>query len=62
MVLAISLLAGEPILQFFGIGLPAFRVAGGLLVMMMGISMLYASNDRVRHTPEGRAKWVSAWQ
>jgi multiple antibiotic resistance protein len=56
MVLLISLLAGEPILHFFGIGLPAFRVAGGLLVLLMGISMLYASDDRVRHTPEERAE------
>lgn len=56
MVLFISLLAGEPILHFFGIGLPAFRVAGGLLVLLMGISMLYASDDRVRHTPEERAE------
>jgi len=56
MVLLISLIAGEPILNFFGIGLPAFRVAGGLLVLMMGISMLYASPDRTRHTPEERAE------
>ncbi len=56
MVLLISLLAGEPILHFFGIGLPAFRVAGGILVLMMGMSMLYASPDPVRHTPEERAE------
>jgi multiple antibiotic resistance protein len=56
MVLFISLVAGEPILHFFGIGLPAFRVAGGLLVLMMGLSMLYASPDRARHTPEERAE------
>ena len=56
MVLFISLLAGEPILHFFGIGLPAFRVAGRLLVLLMGISMLYAKDDRTRHTPEERAE------
>ncbi|MEQ1636328.1 MAG: MarC family protein [Methylococcales bacterium] len=55
-VLLIALLAGEPILKFLGIGLPAFRVAGGLLVLLMGISMLNASPDRVRHTPEERAE------
>lgn len=53
-VLLIALLAGQLVLQFFGIGLPAFRVAGGLLVLLMGISMLNASPDRVRHTPEER--------
>ncbi len=55
-VLLIALLAGQPVLQFFGIGLPAFRVAGGLLVLLMGISMLNASPDRVRYTPEERVE------
>lgn len=51
-----ALLAGEPILNFFGIGLPAFRVAGGILVLLMGISMLHASPDLSRHTPEEHAE------
>ncbi|POZ51363.1 antibiotic resistance protein MarC [Methylovulum psychrotolerans] len=55
-VLAITLVAGEPILHFLGIGLPSFRVAGGLLIMMMGFSMLHANNDRARHTPEEQAE------
>lgn len=54
MVLTIALVAGEPALQFFGIGLPAFRVAGGILVLLMGISMLHVRDDRARHTPEER--------
>jgi multiple antibiotic resistance protein len=56
MVLFTSLLAGEPILSFFGIGLPAFRVAGGLLLLLMGISMLRVNDDRSRHTPEEDAE------
>ncbi|BBL71820.1 YchE family NAAT transporter [Methylogaea oryzae] len=56
MVLLVALLLGEPILRFFGIGIPAFRVAGGILVLLMGISMLRASHDRARHTPEERAE------
>lgn len=56
MVLLLAMLAGEPILHFFGIGLPAFRVAGGILVLLMGISMLRATHDRSRHTPEERAE------
>lgn len=51
-VLMVALLAGEPILRFFGISLPAFRVAGGILLLLMGIKMLHASPDRSRHTPE----------
>lgn len=56
LVLLTALLAGEPILSFFGISLPAFRVAGGILVLLMGISMLHASPDRLRHTPEEQAE------
>lgn len=56
MVLLSALLAGEPILNFFGISLPAFRVAGGILVLLMGISMLHAKEDRARHTPEEQAE------
>lgn len=56
MVLFTSLVTGEPILHFFGIGLPAFRVAGGLLLLLMGISMLRVSDDRSRHTPEEDAE------
>ncbi len=56
MVLLISLVAGEHILHYFGISLSAFRVAGGILVLLMGISMLRASDDRSRHTPEERAE------
>ena len=56
MVLLTALVAGEPILNFFGISLPAFRVAGGILVLLMGISMLHAAPDRSRHTPEEQAE------
>ncbi len=55
-VLFTALLVGEPILHFLGISLASFRVAGGILVLLMGISMLYASDDRSRHTPEERAE------
>lgn len=51
-VLLLSLFCGEWLLRVFGIGIPAFRVAGGILVLLMGISMLRASKDRSRHTPE----------
>ncbi|MEI6145054.1 MAG: YchE family NAAT transporter [Methylococcales bacterium] len=56
MVLEISLLAGEPILNFFSIGLPAFRVAGGILILLMALRMLHVSPDRARHTPEEQAE------
>jgi multiple antibiotic resistance protein len=55
-VLFASLLGGEFILRLFGIGIPAFRVAGGLLILLMGVSMLRASPDRSRQTPEERTE------
>ena len=51
-VLAGAALAGESILGVFGTSLPAFRVGGGIVLLLMAISMLTAEPDRTRHTPE----------
>jgi len=32
---------GQPFLRMFGITIPAFRIAGGILIMMIGIRMLH---------------------
>jgi multiple antibiotic resistance protein len=40
-----AMLLGAPILAFFGIGLPALRIAGGLLVALAGYGMLTAAPD-----------------
>lgn len=55
-VLLVSLFAGEPILHILGISIAGFRVAGGILMLLMGISMIHARNDRSRHTPEEQAE------
>jgi len=55
-VLIVSLLVGEPILHFFGISLASFRVAGGILILSMALSMLHARDDGSRHTPEEHAE------
>ena len=39
-VLLVSLVAGAMILEFFGISMPALRIAGGLIVAKVGFSML----------------------
>lgn len=39
-VMGTALLAGNPILEFFGISIASFRVAGGLLILLMAISMM----------------------
>lgn len=51
MILLLAAFAGEAILGFFGIGLPSFRVGGGILVLLMAISMLQAKQSRIRQSP-----------
>jgi multiple antibiotic resistance protein len=51
-VLAGAAIVGEAILGAFGTSLPAFRVGGGLVLLLMALSMLTAEPDRTRHTPE----------
>ena len=51
-VLLISLVAGEFILNLFGISLASFRVGGGILILLMAISMMQATMSPARQTPE----------
>lgn len=51
-ILLASLLVGEALLQFFGISIPSFQVAGGLLILLMAISMMQGGLSRVKHTEE----------
>jgi len=47
-VLLVALAGGKFLLDFFGIGIPSFQIAGGIVILLMGISMLKASHDRSR--------------
>jgi multiple antibiotic resistance protein len=49
-ILIISIWAGNFLLQFFGIGMPAFRIASGVLVLVMAISMFQAKINTAIHT------------
>jgi multiple antibiotic resistance protein len=53
-VLAASLLAGEWVLRSFGINVPCFQVGGGILILLMAISMLHAKSSRIQQTPGER--------
>jgi len=46
-ILLIALLVGEWVLEFFGISMHSFRVAGGILLLLMSIDMLFGN----RHIP-----------
>ena len=52
LILLIALVCGEFILEFFGISINSFRVGGGILLLLMAISMLQARQSSVVYTKE----------
>ena len=51
-VLAISAFFGDMILDFFGVTIPSFQVGGGILLMLIAISMMHGKQSGTRQTPE----------
>ena len=51
LTLVISVYLGEPVLALFGISIPSFRVAGGIIVMLLAVAMLRARPSEVRYAP-----------
>lgn len=49
-VLVLFMFLGDAILRTLGIGLPAFRVAGGVLLFLIAIEMVFARQSGVRST------------
>jgi multiple antibiotic resistance protein len=49
-ILVVSIWAGSVVLEFFGITMPAFRIASGLLVLLVAISMFHAKSSGANHT------------
>jgi multiple antibiotic resistance protein len=50
-VLALFALAGPQIFRLFGITLPAFEIAGGLILGLIGLDMLQARRSHTKETP-----------
>ena len=53
-ILIIVTWSGELILQAFGIDIAAFETAGGLIIALIGLSMLHAKTSGIHHSPEER--------
>lgn len=51
-ILLVFTLLGEPILKYLGIALPAFRIAGGLLLLLLAIDMVVVKSSGLRSTTE----------
>jgi multiple antibiotic resistance protein len=51
-ILIVATVAGESLFNVLGISLPSFRIAGGILVLIMGINMLHAKRSGTRATQE----------
>lgn len=48
-ILTVAALGGRWVLHTFGISFPAFRAAGGLVILLMGLEMLGGSPTHVQH-------------
>jgi multiple antibiotic resistance protein len=52
-ILIASVFVGQALLQAFGIDIPAFRIAGGLLILFAAFAMLHTPERGTPETPEG---------
>ncbi len=50
LILALFTLFGESVLNFVGISMPAFRVAGGVLLFLTALDMLFDRRTKRRHS------------
>jgi multiple antibiotic resistance protein len=55
LIILVFTVSGRLIFEMFGIGLPAFRITGGLLVLHIGFQMLQGEPSGVHHPGESKA-------
>jgi len=51
-ILLVFFFAGDGLLRLLGIGIPAFRIAGGALLFLLAIDMVFARQSGLRSTTE----------
>jgi len=49
-ILIVSAFFGQHILKFFGVGIPSFRVAGGILILLIAVAMVRARQPHSKYT------------
>lgn len=55
-VLILSAIIGMPLLAFFSISIASFKVGGGILLIIMAITMMQAGHNLSKQTPEEAAE------
>jgi multiple antibiotic resistance protein len=54
-VMVLFAVAGQPLLRVLRVSIPAFQIAGGVLLFLIAVDMLFARRSGARETPEEEA-------
>lgn len=54
-ILLVFYVSGDVLLRWMGISLPAFKIAGGILLLLLAIDMVFARQSGLRSTTAGEA-------
>lgn len=54
-ILIVTLFIGKPVLSFFGITVDSFKVAGGIIILLMAVAMVHGQVSKAKQTV-GEAK------
>ena len=58
-ILILSFLFGQRLLTAFGITLPAFEIAGGIVLLLVALDMLQARRTALKETQEEKAEGIA---
>lgn len=58
-ILVLSFLFGQRLLMAFGITIPAFEIAGGIILLLVALDMLQARRTALKETQEEKAEGVT---